>query len=266
MLTPRAAGAAVGRVPPGAIGYNRGVVQRNYAFIPPEGVLVSRIPGYDRTSVRVLATPSLGAGFVQMILEIEPGGGTPAAMGGDVQYFFYVLAGEVGVRIAGLMDAVLGEGGYAYAPEGHGFHLDNHTAGPARVLVVRKRYQPAPGIDAPAPFSGHRDDTTATNHTGQEGRGFIHLTGHGDLRHDFEMNLMYFAPGTCFPAVETHVMEHGLMMLEGQGLYYLGQDWHEIWTGDFIWMGSFCPQQFYPTGYGRAVYLLYKNVNRDILL
>ncbi|HEY4254046.1 MAG TPA: hypothetical protein VGM87_22755, partial [Roseomonas sp.] len=71
---------------------------------------------------------------------------------------------------------------------------------------------------------------------------------------------------TCFPAVETHVMEHGLLMLEGQGLYYLSGTWHEIWAGDFIWMGAFCPQQFYPTGGGRSVYLLYKNVNRDIAL
>src|SRR3954452_14974067 len=73
-------------------------------------------------------------------------------------------------------------------------------------------------------------------------------------------------PAGGFPAVETHIMEHGLYMLEGQGLYLLGDDWHEIWADDFIWMGSFCPQQFYPTGYGRAVYLLYKDVNREVAL
>ena len=33
-----------GVVPPGAIGHNRGVVGRNFAFIPPEGVLKSRLP------------------------------------------------------------------------------------------------------------------------------------------------------------------------------------------------------------------------------
>jgi (S)-ureidoglycine aminohydrolase len=36
--------ASLKRVPPGAIGDNRGVVRHNYAFIPPEGVLVSRLP------------------------------------------------------------------------------------------------------------------------------------------------------------------------------------------------------------------------------
>jgi (S)-ureidoglycine aminohydrolase len=99
-----------------------------------------------------------------------------------------------------------------------------------------------------------------------EGRGFQFLLPYGDMRFDFEMNLMWFKPGVCFPAVETHVMEHGLYMLEGQGLYFLDQDWHEIWERDFIWMGGFCPQQFYPTGHGDACYLLYKNVNRDVAL
>jgi (S)-ureidoglycine aminohydrolase len=264
MLTPRAPAAPAGRVPPGAIGHNRGVVRRDHAFIPPEGVLVSRIPGYDGTMVRVLATPSLGAGFVQMILEIAPGGGTPAPMGGDVQYFFYVLEGAPTLRLADRPEVALPPGGYAYLPQGNTFTLQSTAA--ARVMVVRKRYQPAPGIPAPEPFTGQRDDAAQTNHTGQQGRGFLHLTGYGDLRHDFEMNLMWFDPGSCFPAVETHVMEHGLLMLEGQGLYYLGDAWHEIWPGDFIWMGSFCPQQFYPTGYDRALYLLYKNVNRDVAL
>jgi (S)-ureidoglycine aminohydrolase len=258
--------AAPGRVPAGAIGHNRGVVQRNYAFMPPEGVLVSRLPAYADTIVRFLAAPSLGAEFAQFVLEIAPGGGTPAQITSDVQHFFYVLSGAAHLTLNGAQAETLPAGGYAYIPPGTPFTLRNAGAEGARVLAVKKRYQEAPGLAPPPAFTGLRDDSRQTNHTGFEGRGFIHLTGYGDMRHDFEMNLMYFEPGTCFPAVETHIMEHGLYMLEGQGLYYLGQDWHEIWAGDFIWMGSFCPQQFYPTGQGRAVYLLYKNVNRDVLL
>ncbi|MGI4954006.1 MAG: (S)-ureidoglycine aminohydrolase [Janthinobacterium lividum] len=252
------------RVPPGAIGHNRGVVRRNYAFIPPDGVLKSRLPAYEHTAVRFLAAPSLGAGFAQFILEIEPGGGTAQPIVSDVQHFLYVLSGAVQLVLDAPCD--LPEGGYAYIPPYQGFTLRNTGDVPARVLALKKRYEPAPGLSPPAAFVGRRDDAAQTNHTGFEGRGFIHLTGFGDLRHDFEMNLMFFEPGTCFPAVETHIMEHGLYMLEGQGLYYLGDEWHEIWAGDFIWMGAFCPQQFYPTGQGRAVYLLYKNMNRDVPL
>jgi (S)-ureidoglycine aminohydrolase len=266
MTSPRAPSAPPGRVPPGAIGFNRGVVHTRYAFIPPEGVLKSRLPQYADTVVRFLAAPSLGAEFVQFVLEIASGGGTTAPVPCDVQHFFYVLSGTVQLRIEGLPDAILPAGGYAYVPPDATFQLNNHGGAEARVLGVKKRYETVPGIEPPPPFTGQRDDALQTNHTGFEGRGFIHLLGFGDLRHDFEMNLMYFGPGSCFPAVETHIMEHGLYMLEGQGLYYLGQDWHEIWADDFIWMGSFCPQQFYPTGQSRAVYLLYKNVNRDVEL
>ncbi len=53
--------AATGRVPPGAIGHNRGIVRPNYAFMPPEGVLVSRLPQYQATIARILAAPVLGA-------------------------------------------------------------------------------------------------------------------------------------------------------------------------------------------------------------
>ena len=71
-------------------------------------------------------------------------------------------------------------------------------------------------------------------------------------------------PGVYFPYVETHIMEHGLYMLEGQGLYLLANDWHEVQQDDFIWMGPYCPQHFYCTGWSPAAYLLYKDVNRDI--
>jgi (S)-ureidoglycine aminohydrolase len=83
---------------------------------------------------------------------------------------------------------------------------------------------------------------------------------------DMEVNILSFEPGTYFPFVETHIMEHGLYMLEGQGLYLLGREWHECWAGDFIWMGPYVPQQFYATGWGETAYLLYKDVNRDVEL
>lgn len=256
-----------GRPPVGAIGHNRGVVARNYAFMPPEGVLVSRLPHLEKTVVRVLAAPVLGAAFAQYVFEIEPGGGTrtPFAEEG-IQHFYYGLSGEAAFAVGDGAPVAFGKGSFAYLPPGTAFSLRNDSAAPARVLALRKRYEPAPGFAVPEPIVSHQDAVPVTNHTGMEGRGFQFLLPYGDLRFDFEMNLMWFKPGTCFLDVETHVMEHGLYMLEGQGLYFLGRDWHEIWAQDFIWMGGYCPQQFYPTGFDDACYLLYKNVNRDLAL
>jgi (S)-ureidoglycine aminohydrolase len=78
------------------------------------------------------------------------------------------------------------------------------------------------------------------------------------------MNIFTFPPGYSLPVVETHVMEHGLYFLEGQGLYYLGDAWREVRAGDFIWMGPWCPQSFYATSSAPARYVYYKDVNRDV--
>jgi len=256
-----------GQLPPGAIGHNRGVVRPNYAFLAPEGVLTSRLPNYDKTVVRFLAGPVLGACFVQFILEVERGGGAirPTREEG-VQHFYLVLSGAAEIRISGGAARPLPQGSFAYLPPGTEFTLRAAGDSPARILGLRKRYETAPDVSPPEAIVSSLDEVPVTNHTGAEGRGFQHLLPFGDIRFDFEMNLMRFKPGAYFPDVETHVMEHGLYMLEGQGLYFLGDEWHEIWADDFIWMGGFCPQQFYPTGFGDAAYLLYKNVNRDIPL
>jgi (S)-ureidoglycine aminohydrolase len=62
--------------------------------------------------------------------------------------------------------------------------------------------------------------------------------------------------------VEVHVMEHGLLMLEGEGIYRLDDCWYPVKAGDFIWMAPFCPQWFGALGKLPAKYLIYKDSNR----
>jgi (S)-ureidoglycine aminohydrolase len=83
-----------------------------------------------------------------------------------------------------------------------------------------------------------------------------------DLRHDLHVNIVTFAPGGTIPFPETHVMEHGLYVLEGKAVYRLNEDWVEVQAGDFMWLRAFCPQACYAGGPGRFRYLLYKDVNR----
>jgi len=61
---------------------------------------------------------------------------------------------------------------------------------------------------------------------------------------DFAVNTMVYQPGAALRMVEMHVMEHGLIMLEGSGIYRLGDSWYPVTAGDFIWMGPWCPQWF----------------------
>jgi (S)-ureidoglycine aminohydrolase len=87
-----------------------------------------------------------------------------------------------------------------------------------------------------------------------------------DLRHDMHVNIVTFEPGACIPFAETHVMEHGLFVLEGKAVYRLNRDWVEVEAGDFMWLRAFCPQACYAGGPGRFRYLLYKDVNRHMPL
>ena len=87
-----------------------------------------------------------------------------------------------------------------------------------------------------------------------------------DMRHDMHVNIVTFEPGGVIPFAETHVMEHGLYVLEGKAVYRLNQDWVEVEAGDFMWLRAFCPQACYAGGPGRFRYLLYKDVNRHMNL
>lgn len=253
-----------GHIRPGAFGHNRGVVKHNYAMMPPEGVMDSYLPAYERTVVRFLAAPALGAKFAQAVLEMAPGGGTRKAFADAVQRVFYVLEGCVTLQIEDRVPVELGPESYCYLPPHTRFALRTLGEAPARVLGLKKPYRMAEGYDVPEPIVSARSALEKINHNGTEGRTWEHLLPYGDFRFDIEMNILSFAPGSHFPDVETHIMEHGLYMLEGQGMYLLGSDWHETWAGDFIWMGPYCPQLFYPTGWSRSAYLLYKDVNRDV--
>jgi (S)-ureidoglycine aminohydrolase len=196
------------------------------------------------------------------MLDVAPGGGTTAPREEGLEHFLYLLDGALEVT-AGAEARALAPGGFAYIPAGAGLGFRNTGPGPARATWLKRRYEAVPGIAPPAPRFGSRQETPVAR-VDDSGRWRQYLLGTADMAMDFEMNVMGFAPGTHFHCVETHIFEHGLLMLEGQGLQLLNRDWHELWTGDFVWMGSYVPQQFYCTGWEGAAYLLYKDVNRDV--
>ena len=83
---------------------------------------------------------------------------------------------------------------------------------------------------------------------------------------DLALNLMTFDRGTSLPFVETHVMEHGLLVLERlaglpprRGLVPGGRRRRDL-DGP-----AFCPQWCCAYGTGPATYLIYKDWNRDVM-
>ena len=161
----------------------------------------------------------------------------------------------------------LGEGGYAYLPPGAGWTVRNEGDAPATFHWVRKAYEPVDGIEMPDAFVTNEADVAGEPMPGTDGvwstKRFVDPT---DVRHDMHVSIVTFEPGGAIPFPETHVMEHGLYVLEGKAVYLLNNDWVEVQAGDFMWLRAFCPQACYAGGPGRFRYLLYKDVNRHAKL
>jgi (S)-ureidoglycine aminohydrolase len=178
----------------------------------------------------------------------------------------FVMEGEVTVKL-GRKSQRLQPGGYAYLPPSSGWTLKNTGKAPARFHWIRKLYERVDGLDVPEPLFLNEQDIVPLAMPGSAGRwATTRFVDPEDLRHDMHVNIVTFEPGGVIPFAETHVMEHGLYVLEGKGVYRLNQDWVEVEAGDYMWLRAFCPQACYAGGPGRFRYLLYKDVNRHARL
>ena len=131
------------------------------------------------------------------------------------------------------------------------------------LIVLRKRYEAAPGVEMFKGIYGRESDVKKEVWA-ENPHSLLQTLIPDEFQYDMAMNIFTFEPGSSLPVVETHVMEHGLWFLQGKGLYYLDDEWMEVEAGDFIWMGPYVPQSFYATGPVASRYLYYKNVNRDV--
>jgi (S)-ureidoglycine aminohydrolase len=246
----------------------RAVFTEAYAVIPHgvmSDIVTSLLPGWDGTRAWILARPLSGFAetFAQYLMEVAPGGGseTPEPEA-QAQGVLFVVAGTASLTLDGARHA-LRPGSYAYLSPGAAWSLRNVGDGPVRFHWIRKAYQPSAGLDAPPSFVTHESAVEPTGMAGTDGAwATTRFVGSDDLRHDMHVNIVSLRPGASIPFEETHVMEHGLFVLEGKAVYRLNRDWVEVAAGDFMWLRAFCPQACYAGGPGPFRYLLYKDVNR----
>ncbi len=251
---------------------DRAMFTEAYAVIPKgtfSDIVTSNLPYWDKTRAWVIARPLSGFAetFSQYIMEVAPGGGSMSPEPDpNAQGVIFVVEGTVQLTIEGAQHALI-EGGYAYLPAGSVWSLQNTSSTEARFHWVRKRYEAVPGIDRPEAFVTNEVDVAPNAMPDTDGRwATTRFVEPDDMRHDMHVNIVTFEPGGVIPFAETHVMEHGLYVLEGKAVYRLNQDWVEVEAGDFMWLRAFCPQACYAGGPGRFRYLLYKDVNRHMKL
>jgi (S)-ureidoglycine aminohydrolase len=233
------------------LGQTRGAHRADHILQTPDTFIRAPLPGMHKATAIVHISPAMGARFTQYTAEFEAEGSLgPAAE----QRFLYVLEGEVKID-----DAVLAGGDYAYFPAEPAATVFAKSA--ARVAIIEKSYQPLPRVTTPACFTGRESDVAATPLMGDDAIEVRALVP-PNPSFDFAVNSMTFLPGAALSMVEMHVMEHGLLMLAGGGIYRLGDFWYPVAEGDFIWMAPFCPQWFGALGKTPAKYLIYKDWNR----
>jgi (S)-ureidoglycine aminohydrolase len=270
-----------------SLGHTRSANRRDHLLHTPDAFVRTPLPGLAGGTAIVHISPAAGAAFTQFTVELEPGGTLAPA---TTQRFIYVLSGEINLSSRKLSREIslssrkpsaelsaamhglparlqaqknsLTAGRYAYLPPASSFLISARKA--ARLAVIEKSYQPLQGAAAPQLLIGREADVAPTA-----------LNGDPDLQvrallpdspaFDFAVNTMAYQPGASLSQVEVHVMEHGLLMLEGGGIYRLGDGWYPVTAGDFIWMAPFCPQWFGALGKAPAKYLIYKDWNRHPL-
>ena len=241
------------------LGHTRSTNQRDHLLHTPDTFVRTILPGMERAAAVVHISPAAGAAFTQYTAELEPGGNLGPT---PTQRFIYVLEGA-GDLATDTTFHTLTSGSFAYLPEDETHTLTAQQT--TRLVVIEKPYEPLANAPAPKIFVNHEGKTVAiplNNDPDIEVRSLMPPS----ISHDFAVNTMTYQPGAALSQVEVHIMEHGLLMLEGGGIYRLGDHWYPVTAGDFIWMAPYCPQWFGAIGKKPAKYLIYKDFNRHPLV
>ena len=242
-------------------GHTRDVVKERYALRTPAGFVPSCLPGWRQCTSIVQISPGMGADFSQLLITFLKGGEGRGNTGRN-EYVVYVLAGKCAATLAGKKHNLI-TGSYAFVPPNCDFLFSQGSVG-TQLLIFEKRFQSLDGDATPDVLVGHERAIKGNPFLGhKEARLQVLLPDHPSF--DLAVNIFTYDPGATLPFVETHIMEHGLVMLQGQGVYRLDADYHPVQAGDVIWMAPYCPQWFVAMGTTCAGYIYYKDVNRPAL-
>jgi (S)-ureidoglycine aminohydrolase len=239
------------------LGATRSSLKPDHLLQTPDTFIRTPLPGATGVEFIVHAAPQLGAAFTQMTAEFSRGGALGPA---PAQRFLYVLEGELQLQTDSGSHLLVTRG-YAYFPQGAPHTV--RSTGKARVVVIEKPYEAEDGA-APVEMIGNESTILDVPLMGDPALRVRPLMPDGPA-YDFAVNTMTYDPGAALSMVEIHVMEHGLLMLEGGGIYRLGDSWYPVEAGDFIWMAPYCPQWFGALGKRPAKYLIYKDWRRHPL-
>jgi (S)-ureidoglycine aminohydrolase len=240
-------------------GQTRTFVGPRHALLSVDGHVASPLPGVENVRTVAHITPAMGARFSQYSLFFESTGTARLSGGDEMERVLFLVSGKL--DLAGdAGEHSLRAGSFVYLHPATEVSL-RATGTEATLVVFEKRFEPLPGGKGPGSLVGHADEVEGKPFLGNA-RALLQVLLPDVPAFDLAVNIFTYEPGATLPFVETHIMEHGLLMLSGQGIYRLEDKWYPVTAGDVIWMAPFCPQWFVAMGDAPASYLYYKNVNR----
>jgi (S)-ureidoglycine aminohydrolase len=236
----------------------RSVVKNNHAVICPDGYINSTVPGWTNCTVNVIINEQMGADLCQTLITFNKNGQLQGVTS-ESQIFFYLIEGNCKATVSG-ETKTMSSGQFVYVPVQKEYVFEEATEG-TRLLTFHKVYEYLKGHPVPLTIFGDAATVPGPEYLNDPALRLQVLLP-DNLSFDMAVNIFTYDPGGHLPFVETHIMEHGLLYLQGQGVYMLDHQWYPIKKGDSIWMAPYCQQWFTAMGKEPAVYIYYKNVNR----
>jgi len=248
---------------PAPPGFTRAAVKPGaYALITPESRTWAPAggAGWVNASWAHLASPAGGARFSMALVDLGASGaiGPPPSLA--VERLMFVLDGEVEVAQEGGAAFALRADGFAFFAAGAA-HAATSRAGAGVLLYERVVRAGDPRLETPV-----RGVASALPTTDPGGGETFALRKLLPPTAAFNVHVMDFEPGQHLTTKEAHHNEHGLLMVEGQGVYRLGDDWHPVTVGDAVWMAPFTLQWYGALGTTRTRYIIYKDTPSDPVL
>lgn len=239
-------------------GHTRTVVSSRHALIAPDGHVPSTFPGWKGANAFVILSPAMGANLSQISVTFDQAQGIAFFPADGHEHVIYVESGSCEIEVRD-RTITLPQGGFIFVPSETIILIvgDEKT----RVTVFRKVFDFHPDFELPPMIHGLASDIPGLPFLGNP-RALLQTLLPLDARYDMAVNIFTYQPGATLPFVETHIMEHGLLMLSGQGIYRLEDSYYPVSAGDAIWMAPYCPQWFAAIGDEPASYIYYKDVHR----
>ncbi|KAL3134040.1 hypothetical protein ABBQ32_008472 [Trebouxia sp. C0010 RCD-2024] len=216
------------------------------------------MPGWKQTLTAHLISRAKGANFAMYLADMKTNA-SATAPGAGIERLIFVLDGVVKLY-HGSKTTALHADDYAYMPPDtpHSLHADQG----AGVLIYERVYAIQEGKPQVHIGSTSKQPTVDVAPEVFVLRKLLPQTAD----YDFNIHIMDFRPGEYLYVKEIHYNQHGLLLLQGQGIYRLANNWYPVQAGDAIWMAPYVIQWYAALGNQNSRYILYKDTTLDPLI